>query len=499
MPIKRSGTIVMKPSGAFARVWVKLPDGTEERRWMNLQTKDRTTARRKLARLVAMIEAGELVADAAAKATAAETYKAFTLDRNAKRGAAGVVMADDEQNNRVRFIYPIIGDLALPRVTDDHVRQVLEGARDHGLAWETVRKIRAVMSRDFKRAKIEKLMAQNPVQDVALPEGLKRDKRPRTILADAEIEVHLAAVRCDLEIKMLSFVARTEGGMRTAELIRWDWMMIDTVGFMACTIARAKTGDVQSLEIPAILRPFLRIWWERAGKPVAGPVFPVRKGARVGQQKKGHNTSFAKRLRRELFKAGVVRLPPVLDADGKSAPNPADPIYFDTRVSKRVDFHSFRRAYNTALARAGVNMQQAMALASHSDAKTHMGYVMAFEASMPVPAAALPRLDPAIAASLRHQSPAGDSSSRRPPNLSGNPMAVTLHRETRNPFPLATLSEIPHRLLSRGSCVRVAPGVPGKQADRQEVDSASVTAGDSSEAALEFAAVAGLLFRGRPA
>jgi integrase len=458
MSAKRTGTIVMKPSGAFARVWVKLPDGTEERRWMNLQTKDRTTAKRKLARLVAMLEAGELVAEAQAKTHAPESYKTYTLDRNEKRTAAGVVMANDEQNNRVRFIYPVIGDMPLSRVTDDHVRQVLENARDHGLAWETVRKIRAVMSRDFKRARIEKLIAQSPVQDVGLPEGLKRDKRPRGILTDDEIARYLGTAGCDLELKMLAIVARTEGGMRTAELIRWDWMMIDTVDFAACTIARAKTGDVQRLEVPEMLRAFLRGWWERAGKPAAGPVFPVRRGPRVGQIKKGHNTSFAKRLRRELFRAGVVRLPPVPDKDGKPVPNPADPIYFDTRISKRVDFHSFRRAYNTALARAGVNLQQAMVFASHSDAKTHMGYVMAHEATKPLPAAALPQIDPAIAASLR--SPVGDSSRRRTPILPANTTMGMLHGEAGNALSCATLSALPHGLLSRGSVVRVHSGVP---------------------------------------
>ena len=55
---KRTGTIIAKPSGFYARVWVKLPDGTEKRRWMNLQTKDRTTAKRKLARLVGIACAG---------------------------------------------------------------------------------------------------------------------------------------------------------------------------------------------------------------------------------------------------------------------------------------------------------------------------------------------------------------------------------------------------------------------------------------------------------
>jgi len=400
MPAKRTGTIVMKPSGAYARVWVPLPDGTGERRWVNLGTKDKATAKRKLARMVASIAAGELPDDAEAKVSSAETYKSFTLDRHERRAAQGIVMARDEQNNRVRYIYPTIGDTLLTRITDDDVRSVLERATEHGLARETVHKIRAVMRRDLKRARIEKVIDGRPAEDVELPEGLKKDKRPRMILSDAEIAKHLGAADCDLEIKMLALTARTEGGMRTAELVRWDWAMLDLDGFTACTIARAKTGDVQRLEIPEVLRPFLRGWWERAGRPTSGPVFPVRRGKHTGQSRTGRGVSFAGRLRRELFKAGVMRHPPVTGPDGKAAPAPRDPIYFDTPVSRRVDFHSFRRAYNTALAGAGVNVQTAMALASHADPRVHQRYVMQGEAAKPVPAAALPVLDPGLAARL---------------------------------------------------------------------------------------------------
>ena len=46
------------------------------------------------------------------------------------------------------------------------------------------------------------------------------------------------------------------------------------------------------------------------------------------------------------------------------------------------------------------NVQTAMSLASYSDPKTHMRYVMAAEAAKPVPAAALPVIDPALAARL---------------------------------------------------------------------------------------------------
>src|SRR5579883_386380 len=358
MSAKRTGTLVPKPSGFYARVWVKLPDGTDARRWVNLQTKDRTTAKRKLARLVAALESGELVDAAHEKATSAETYRTYTLDQHAARKAAGISMAPDEQNNREQHIYPVIGSTRLDAATDTDVRLVLKEAQAKGLSWETVRKIRAVMSRDFKAARIEKLIAQSPVGDVGLPEGLKKDKRPFVSLSDEEIAKYLGAPKCDLELKMASIVARTAGGMRTAEILRWDWTMIDTENFDACDILRAKTGEVQrDVDLPEVLRPFLRAWWERAGKPVAGPVFPTRRGRRVGQPKKGRGFSFAKRLRRDLFRAGVVRLPPVVGKDGKPAPNPADPIYFDTPVSRCCTFHSFRRAYDRALARAGVNLQ----------------------------------------------------------------------------------------------------------------------------------------------
>jgi hypothetical protein len=61
-------------------------------------------------------------------------------------------------------------------------------------------------------------------------------------------------------------------------------------------------------------------------------------------------------------------------------------------VSLPVDFHSFRRAFNTALAEVGVNVQRAMHLASHSDPRVHARYVMRTAAMRAIPAEALPRL-----------------------------------------------------------------------------------------------------------
>src|ERR1700719_3127406 len=103
----------------------------------------------------------------------------------------------------------------------------------------------------------------------------------------------------------------------------------------------------QRLAIPDVLGPFVRTWWERAGKPESGPVFPVCVGKRAGHVKSASN-SYAKRLRRDLFRAGVYRLAPIevpatrpgtrtdrgKRADGtKLAPNPLDPLYFETTTS----------------------------------------------------------------------------------------------------------------------------------------------------------------------
>jgi hypothetical protein len=69
-------------------------------------------------------------------------------------------------------------------------------------------------------------------------------------------------------------------------------------------------------------------------------------------------------------------------------------LFTETKHTAPVDFHSFRRAFATALAGSGVNVQTAMVLAGHSDARTHLGYVALAAEQQPIPAAALPRLTP---------------------------------------------------------------------------------------------------------
>jgi len=131
------------------------------------------------------------------------------------------------------------------------------------------------------------------------------------------------------------------------------------------------------------------------GRPSHGPVFPVTRGPRKGEAKATGNHSYAKRLRAALLAAGVTR----------------HELHHETQWTRPTDFHNLRRSFNTALARAGVNVQTAMQCAGHSDPKVHMRYVAQELAKTPVPDAALPAIG-SLSASLRREggNPAGWSS-----------------------------------------------------------------------------------------
>jgi hypothetical protein len=46
-----------------------------------------------------------------------------------------------------------------------------------------------------------------------------------------------------LELRLLSLVARCEGGMRIGDLHKWDWTMIDRVHSLQRVIPRAPTRE----------------------------------------------------------------------------------------------------------------------------------------------------------------------------------------------------------------------------------------------------------------
>ena len=166
----------------------------------------------------------------------------------------------------------------------------------------------------------------------------------------------------------MATLAPCDGGMRTSDLNAWVWPHIDLDVFATCTVPRSKTAAPEVLEIPEVLRPFLLRWWEEAGKPTTGPVFPARRGRKRGSAGGLRGTSYADRLRRDASQGWRYRLSPVeVPARGQgyarstlgrtvgTMPAPARrPALLDDRdVSALSTFNSFRRVFNTALCGCG--------------------------------------------------------------------------------------------------------------------------------------------------
>jgi len=382
MPRPRTGSLELRPDGYYLRVTVDVIENGKpksERRWIPLETRDERTAERKKAQIVAGLNSGAIVAEAKREAVRASTIAELSTDYIALRKAQGKRMAPEEEGYFRLHINPVLGPREPASVTTPDVLRLLETIVAKGKAAGTVSHTRRLLHRFFKWLLNTGRVSTNPVRDVATPSA-KRDLRKRIRPSDDEVIAFLTAPDPEqrlLEMKMLAVSSRAAGGMRTVETVRWRWEDIDRVSFARCWIPRGKGAEPQELEIPSLLAPFLRAWWLRHGRPEGGPVFPVTRGKRRGEQRAERGTSFAARMRRGFIKAGITR----------------HELHNDTARTRRADFHSFRRAFVSACSTGGVNAQQSMALSAHSDYRTHSRYIV--EQYTAIPAAALPAISDA--------------------------------------------------------------------------------------------------------
>ncbi|HEY4013325.1 MAG TPA: hypothetical protein VGM06_08305 [Polyangiaceae bacterium] len=163
MPRARIGTLVPPTADGIWRARVTktktLPNGRElsERPLYSLGTTDKALARRKLAKLVAALEAGHDVLDATESANAPERVKDYASAWHTKREAQGVVMAPQEWRYLEIHVLPSIGHLPLCDVTAGHVRAVLddlamgtyrrEGGPERPYRQQMIAHVRAAMHR----------------------------------------------------------------------------------------------------------------------------------------------------------------------------------------------------------------------------------------------------------------------------------------------------------------------------------------------------------------
>lgn len=287
-----------------------------------------------------------------------------------------------------RHANPRIGRTLVASLTFLDIIEVLEKAAKSGLSRQTVihlkNGISAVIQGCYKRDQIPNL---DMLKRVELPEFAASavETRPREVLTDAEFLQLIQCEKVALEMRVMAASSRLIGGMRLSDLMAWDWAMIDTEGWTTCHVPRPKTSRVdkrvveQRHRMPALAVQLLKLWWMQAGRPVNGPVFGKRRRRRIGMGQIGDRrvraAGFAERLRRALTLAGVKR----------------HALHHETPTRLPVDFHSFRRAYCTAIAASGLNAQQSMALAGHTSMVTHKRYLSSAEV-LEIPDAAVPNM-----------------------------------------------------------------------------------------------------------
>lgn len=388
-----TGQLVWQKRGWSARVW-RVVDGERIRVRVPLDTTNRTVAQRKLEKLVAD-ETAPL-----SEAQRPETFREAAERVNAQRATDGVVAVKDELARLRAYAFPVFENVDVAAVEPSHVNEALDFAKAQGKARQTVAHVRQAIRLVFEALKREGAVKVNPCDDAAMPRFPKVATKETAVLTDAELLVYLAYQHPEkrrqlavLERQTMSVISRCFGGLRTNDLhkLTWQAFEIGAGEFARGWAPRVKTRRPQLLEVPTVLRPFLRDWWERQGRPTTGPVFPALRGRRAGEAK--GKVSHAQALRRDLRRAFGIE---TWNAEKRRyeltrALTPREVELFEpTEHTEPADFHSWRRAFTQALANAAVNVQTSAALAGHASLSAHARYLANSGKARAIPEAALP-------------------------------------------------------------------------------------------------------------
>lgn len=488
----RTGQLIWRKGWAYARVTTVI-HGEKVRVCKALGTQNPLAAKRKLEKLNAADNpAGE-------DARRPETFTEAAERIYAQRATDGKRYAREDLAALRKHAMPVIGPMSVVSIEPSDINSVLDRVKDVGLSRQSVQNLKQKISNVFAKLRREPGGVKvNPVEESTMPDFPKAVTKERAVLTDSEFAIYLAwqhpkkgfqdAAR---ERQTMACVARMFGGLRTSDLhaLQWDGFDVEHGGFAWGYAPRQKTRRPQLLEVPELLRPILRGWWERHGQPKRGPVFPVRRlgrlGDRVGQQR--GRVSHAKAFRHDLQRAFVFGAAHSLPSAPEAGSRRWRELFEETDYTLPVDFHSWRRAYAQALADADVNAQQAAALAGHADLGAHMRYLRNAGKMRSLPEAALPNLLPPVANRCVNTLSSWG-------NHEANAKGIDPVSDGFNTFQMAVgeshASEIGHpesertQLRNRGSKVRIFPAAQENRpfSDQQHDEKANAMPDDSAEA-----------------
>lgn len=324
-----------------------------------LHTDDKRVANARAAKLAALPDP---YAPDTAPTTSVETFQEAAERLVRVQLMADVPSAPARWSRLQRWAIPYLGSMRVDAIRPGHITSVLEHVATLGRSSTTIGHMRGDMIYVFGRLLKEEAITRNPARGelVDTPPGVD-DPRPRVILTDTEFAALVDATTTPPMLRMMAIISRAFGGMRTSDLRAWEWEHVDTTTWGDADVPRPKTNRhgaararrgpthvLERLALPAPVASELERWWTGAGRPASGPVFPMPAARK----------SYAADLRAALLLAGVDR----------------HELHHSTERTRRVDFHSFRRAYVTAIGRAGLNAQTAMRAAGHRQMSTHMRY-----------------------------------------------------------------------------------------------------------------------------
>jgi integrase len=409
MARKLTGSLVEQKRGFCARI-PQIVEGVRVKPLYFLGTHSRPLARRRMARVIADLESGKVLGEN--DAGRSETFAEVAARVNTQRAQDGVKSAKTEMARMRAYAFSTLGSVDVTKIEASLINEALDECKRLGKSRQTTAHLKMDLANVFAALKREGAIKVSPVDDAALPKFPDEIVKERAVLTDDELARYLAWEHpqprhreAALERQTMACVARMFGGLRTGDLHALKWEALDAEGgrFEFGWAPRQKTGAPQLLEIPAMLRPLLRDWWERRGRPTEGPIFAARKGKRVGSEKK--KTSHAEAFRRDLERAfGLVtwretgrdrKGNPVGTWEatpGRTLTRRDRELFEPTEFTLPVDFHSWRRAFAQALADADVNAQQAQALTGHASSSVHGRYLRNARKMRRLPAAALPSL-----------------------------------------------------------------------------------------------------------
>jgi integrase len=323
------------------------------------------------------------------------------------------------------YVFPVMGFVAVGKVKTHHVATVLDRIGSRGLSSGTQEKTRCDLSRLLGYLERKGVIADNPALGCKLGEEAEDDDRERVMLTDEEYLQFWRARGFERELDMMVLFSRCLGAHRTSDLHAADWSHFDRETWQTCEVRRPKTDDepdargrtrrgrrrkergglsratrsykMVTHRIPEIVREPLVAWWQKAGRPESGPVFPYVKGEKVGQRRDGRFISYAKAFRKAVWEAGIRRIMPGKEAlyeaaIGDEARKKFCLLQTATEATRPLDFHGHRAAAITALCQAGVDDLTLMGIVGHSQIKTSAGYVR--RRTLGMPAGALPGAAP---------------------------------------------------------------------------------------------------------